>query len=144
MKKRILLFIPCLLLLLGVLTACGSTESSEAVKDKLVNATWTTQVEDPDDFKGFSDDFKGLIDIDLPFDLGNLVTIKFDSDGTGYISIGEKLPVKVNFDWEVNGRQIDLKLRTGIGSRDLKMNFRLDENALRLNGTGININLNRR
>lgn len=138
MKKRILLFIPCLLLLLGVLTACGSTESPEAVEDKLVNATWTTQVEDSDDFKGLID-----IDIDHPFDLGNLVTIKFDSDGTGYISIGEKLPVKVNFDWEVNGRQIDLKLRTGIGSRDLKMNFRLDENALRLNGTGININLNR-
>lgn len=136
MKKKLLILVPCFLLLLGLLTACGGSGSPDAVEQKLVNATWTTQVED-------SDDFKGLIDIDLPFDLGNLVTIKFDSDGTGYISIGEKLPVKVNFDWEVNGGQIELKLVTGIGSRDLKLNFRLDDNALRLNGTGININLNR-
>ena len=136
MKKRILLFIPCLLLLLGVLTACGSTESSEAVEDKLVNATWTTQVEDPDDFKGF-------IGIDMPFGLGNLVTLKFNSDKTGYIQIGETGLIKFNFDWVVSGRQINLKFDSAIGDHSSNLTFQLDDTSLRLKGKNININLNR-
>ena len=136
MKKRILLLVPCLLLLLGVLTACGSTESSEAVEDKLVNATWTTQVKDPDDFKGF-------IDIDMPFGLGNLVTLKFNSDKTGYIQIGETGLIKFNFDWVVSGRQINLKFDSAIGDHSSNLTFQLDDTSLRLKGKNININLNR-
>ena len=136
MKKRILLLVPCLLLLLGVLTACGSTESSEAVEDKLVNATWTTQVEDSDDFKGF-------IDIDMPFGLGNLVTLKFNSDKTGYIQIGETGLIKFNFDWVVSGRQINLKFDSAIGDHSSNLTFQLDDTSLRLKGKNININLNR-
>ena len=143
MKKRILLLVPCLLLLLGLLTACGGTESSEAVEDKLVNATWTTQVEDPDDFKGFSDDFKGFIDIDMPFGLGNLVTLKFNSDKTGYIQIGETGLIKFNFDWVVSGRQINLKFDSAIGDHSSNLTFQLDDTSLRLKGKNININLNR-
>ena len=136
MKKRILLLVPCLLLLLGVLTACGSTESSEAVEDKLVNATWTTQVKDSDDFKGF-------IDIDMPFGLGNLVTLKFNSDKTGYIQIGETGLIKFNFDWVVSGRQINLKFDSAIGDHSSNLTFQLDDTSLRLKGKNININLNR-
>ena len=143
MKKRILLLVPCLLLLLGLLTACGGTESSEAVEDKLVNATWTTQVEDPDDFKGFSDDFKGFIGIDMPFGLGNLVTLKFNSDKTGYIQIGETGLIKFNFDWVVSGRQINLKFDSAIGDHSSNLTFQLDDTSLRLKGKNININLNR-
>ena len=136
MKKRILLLVPCLLLLLGLLTACGGTESSEAVEDKLVNATWTTQVEDSDDFKGF-------IDIDMPFGLGNLVTLKFNSDKTGYIQIGETGLIKFNFDWVVSGRQINLKFDSAIGDHSSNLTFQLDDTSLRLKGKNININLNR-
>ena len=143
MKKRILLLVPCLLLLLGLLTACGSTESSEAVEDKLVNATWTTQVEDSDDFKGFSDAFKGFINIDMPFGLGNLVTLKFNSDKTGYIQIGETGLIKFNFDWVVSGRQINLKFDSAIGDHSSNLTFQLDDTSLRLKGKNININLNR-
>lgn len=136
MKKRILLFIPCLLLLLGFLTACGGSESPDAVEQKLVNATWTTQVEDSDDFKGF-------IDIDMPFGLGNLVTLKFNSDKTGYIQIGETGLVKFNFDWVVSGSQINLKFDSAIGDHFSNLTFQLDDTSLRLKGKNININLNR-
>ena len=75
MKKRILLLIPCLLLALGLLTACGDngSQSSGSIENQLTSATWSTSV-------GSLEDFEGLIDIKLPFELGNLVKINFDSN----------------------------------------------------------------
>lgn len=136
MKKKLLILVPCFLLLLGLLTACGGSGSPDAVEQKLVNATWTTQVEDSDDFKGF-------IDIDMPFGLGNLVTLKFNSDKTGYIQIGETGLVKFNFDWVVSGSQINLKFDSAIGDHFSNLTFQLDDTSLRLKGKNININLNR-
>ena len=139
MKKRILLLIPCLLLALGLLTACGDngSQSSGSIENQLINAKWTTTVDN-------EEDFKGLIDIDLPFDLGKLVTIKFDSNKTGYIQIGQTGLVKVGFTWSVvSGEQVNLKFGSGIGDHSFDLTFHLDKDSLSLKGSGIDINLSR-
>ncbi len=129
MKKRILLFIPCLLLLLGVLTACGgSVQTDQTAEQKLAGTTWSGEV------KSVSD-LNGLIDIDLPFDMGKLITIRFNADKTGYIQILNKTQ---NFTWDARGSQITIK-STAFKTRTL--NFHLDGDSLVLRGTGININL---
>ena len=83
MKKRILLLIPCILLALGLLTACGDngsgSMSDEAIKNHLINVEW--------EGKGSSSSGTGIIG--LPFDLGNLLKFKFNDDGTGSVTILE-------------------------------------------------------
>ncbi len=129
MKKRLLLLVPCILLLLGFLTACtGGTVSGQTAEQKLAGTTWTGEIED-------ESDVNGLIDIDLPFDMGKLITLRFDSDGTGSLKI---LNQTQNFTWNVNGNQVILNFDF-FGKR--AMNFYLDGDKLVLRGTGININL---
>ena len=127
MKKRILLLVPCILLLLGLLTACSGNggQTSQTAEEKLTNTTWTGEVEDA----------SGLIDINLPFDMGKLITIRFNADKTGYIQILNKTQ---NFTWDARGSQITIK-STAFKTRTL--NFHLDGDSLVLRGTGININL---
>lgn len=139
MKKRILILVPCILLILGLLTACDGTggQTSQTAEQQLTNTTWSTRVED-------KDDFQGLIDIDMPFGLGDLVTLKFNADKTGYLQIGETGLIKFDFTWVVSGSQINLKFGSAIGNRSSNLTFHLDDNSLRLKGTNININLNRR
>ena len=133
MKKRILLLVPCLLLVLGLLTACGSNgggQSDKAVEQKLISATW----------EGKAEDFSGLVSIGLPFHNSNLVTIKFDSDTnnkTGYISV---LDQRMNFTWNVKGNKIVLKFGNIIHI-PLDYTFSLDDNSLTLTGIGVDINL---
>ena len=142
MKKRILLLVPCLLLVLGLLTACGDngSQSSGSIENQLVNANWSTTVDN-------KDDFKGLIDINLPFDLGNLVKINFDSNGKGSISVFENSPLPlppINFQWDIkSGNQIALTFDSFFGGKPIDLNFTLDGNGLRLTGPDINIKLDR-
>ena len=143
MKKRILLLVPCLLLVLGLLTACGSNgggQSSGSIENQLTSATWSTNVDDPDNFKG-------LVDIKLPFDLGNLVKINFDSNGKGSISVFENSPLPlppINFQWDIkSGNQIALTFDSFFGGKPIDLNFTLDGNGLRLTGPDINIKLDR-
>lgn len=132
MKKRILLLIPCILLALGLLTACGGngSQSSEAVEQQLINATW----------EGNAKDTSGFLVINLPFTDKDLVTIKFDSDSngkTGYISV---LNQKVDFTWKVTDGKVVLTFGNLIHI-PLNYEFSLDGDSLTLKGTGININL---
>ena len=136
MKKRILLLIPCILLALGLLTACGDngSQSSGSIENQLINAEW----------KGNADTSSGLINIGLPiFDLSDIITIKFDSDSngnkTGFISV---LNQKVDFTWNIKDKDhIVLTFENSI--LPLSLDFRLNGDSLSLTGTGINIKLTR-
>ena len=131
MKKRILLLVPCLLLLLGLLTACGgSVQTDQTAEQKLAGTTWSGEVKS-------DSDLNGLIDIDLPFDMGKLITLRFNSNGTGYMEFLNKTQ---NFTWNVNGKQVTLRF-TG-GSRERTLNFNFNGDSLTLQGTHINIRLN--
>ena len=132
MKKRILLLIPCILLALGLLTACGGngSQSSEAVEQQLINATW----------EGNAKDTSGFLVINLPFTDKDLVTIKFDSDSngkTGYIAV---LDHHLNFTWKVQGDKVVLTFDNLIHI-PLSYKFSLDDGTLSLTGKGIDINL---
>ena len=134
MKKRILLLIPCILLALGLLTACGSNgggQSSEAVEQQLISAKWNGQAKDS----------SGLIKIGLPFFTDkDLITIKFDSDSngkTGYIAV---LDHHLNFTWKVQGDKVVLTFDNLIHI-PLSYKFSLDDGTLSLTGKGIDINL---
>lgn len=134
MKKRLLLLVPCILLLLGFLTACtgsASVQTNETAQ-KLAGTTW----ESDDD-----SDVNGLISINLPFDMGNLFTLKFNSNGTGYLTTLNK---NHNFTWVANGDLVRITFEgTNIFGDPRSLNFSLDGDSLILRGTGININLNR-
>ena len=142
MKKRILLLIPCILLALGLLTSCGDngSQSSGSIENQLTRATWSTSV-------GSLEDFEGLIDIKLPFELGNLVKINFDSNGKGSISVFENSPLPlspINFQWDIkSGNQITLTFDSSFGGKPIDLNFTLDGNGLKLTGPDINIKLDR-
>ncbi len=137
MKKRILLLVPCLLLALGLLTACGSNgggQTSGSIENQLINATW----------EGKAKDASGLIKILFPLldDDAELISIKFDSESnskTGYISV---LNQKVDFTWNIKDKDhIVLTFENSI--LPLSLDFRLNGDSLSLTGNGINIKLNR-
>ena len=138
MKKRILLLVPCLLLALGLLTACGSNgsggQSTGELKNKLTQYTW----------QGSAESTSGNIGIGLPFGLGKLIDIKFDDNGTGYITFLEGGPA-MHFYWHITDDEVRLSFNKDEGYLPFKLNFSMNDHSLTLKGTGllsgININL---
>ncbi|GJN65261.1 hypothetical protein [Faecalibacterium gallinarum] len=136
MKKRILLLIPCILLALGLLTACGDngSQSSGSIENQLINAKWESSI---------SNDTKlgGLIDIDSH--LGDILTIKFEKNGTGYIDILKNSGFQITFNWEVNQATKQIKLTFDkAGFIPFNLNFQLDPSGLVLDGTNFKIKFN--
>lgn len=135
MKKRILLLVPCLLLVLGLLTACGSNgggQSDDAAEQQLFNTTWQSKVDE-------NTKLGGLINIDSSF-WGDILTIKFDDDHTGYIGIFEDSKFHIDFNWKVNKNQIVLTFNKA-GFIPIHINFRLANGRLILEGNNFNIDL---
>ncbi len=130
MKKRILLLIPCLLLALGLLTACGgngsgvtgSDQPDNAIKEQLINFDWEGEA-------------SGDASIGLPFGLGDLLTFEFDEDGTGSLSVLKDIDLlKFDFKWTVQDGEICLEFEHNIIG---DMYFYMNKNALILKTTGI-------
>lgn len=128
MKKRLLLLVPCILLLLGFLTACtgSGTTSEQTAEQKIAGTTWS--MED-------NSALEGLIDIDLPFGMGDLVTVRFDDNGRGVVKV---LNQNLNFSWNVQGGKIVMAFD---GKESKIMDFYLDDDSLVLKSFGLNINL---
>ena len=130
MKKRILLLIPCILLALGLLTACGdngsgvtgSDQPDNTIKEQLVKFDWEGKA-------------SGDGQVSLPFGLGDLLTFEFNDDGTGSLSFLEDIDL-LNFDftWTVQDGEICLDFKQSTFG---DMSFYMNKNTLVLKTTGL-------
>ena len=138
MKKRILLLIPCILLALGLLTACGgkgsgvtgSDQPDDTIKEQLIKFDWEGSA-------------SGDGSISLPFGLGDLLTFEFNEDRTGSLSFLKNINLlKFDFKWTVQDGEICLDFDHTIGDMSFYMNK--DTLVLKTNGLWpIEIKLNR-
>ena len=130
MKKRILLLIPCILLALGLLTACGSNGSGvtgsdqpdNTIKEQLVKFDWEGKA-------------SGDGQVSLPFGLGDLLTFEFNDNRTGSLSFLKGIDLcNIDFEWTVKDGEICLEFEHNIIG---DMYFYMNKNALILKTTGI-------
>ena len=142
MKKRILLLIPCLLLALGLLTACGgngSQSSDEDAENKLTSSKWSATIDE-------ASEFNGILNLESSF-LGEILDINFEDNGTGYISILGNSDHALNFNWYIKDNKIQLKIGK-IGYIPFELDFSMNNSSITLKGTGlfekVSLELNRR
>ena len=131
MKKRILLLIPCILLALGLLTACGDngsgSMSDEAIENHLINVEW----------EGKGSSSSGTGSIGLPFDLGNLLKFKFKNDGTGSVTILENSAGTSSFQfyWTVEDGFVNITFKDTL-LNIFKFKLTITDNKLNLKADG--------
>ena len=114
MKQRVLALIPCVLLFLGVLTGCSGNLSGTGTSQKFTGYDWHVQ------------STSGIAELDdLPTEVLYFVTLRFDSDGTGYFaSMGQ---VYYTFQWYSEGNQLAMYIP---GSGYGLMNYSVSGNSM--------------